>query len=258
MEQRGPIDFHCHLDDAVYDANRWVIIEQCLAAGFAALVTVADPDDERSPALTAEMLARCERIDSTIGAHPHQADRYSRKTEKRILDFIDRCRTLAVGEAGLDFHYDHSTRENQAAVFRRQIALARECALPLVVHSRRAEAEVLRLLDEEGFDQPVVFHCYTGDREAADEILARGYFLSFSGIITFKKAEELREVVERTPLERLFSETDSPYLAPEPERGRTNSPLAVTRIVEKIAAIKKVEVTLLLEQIEKNYRRLKR
>jgi len=258
MGHSGLIDFHCHLDDPCFEKNRWQIIDECFASGFNRLVTVADPYNERSLELTAKMVSRYAGMDSTVGAHPHQASHYSGEVEKRILAFLVGHKVLAVGEVGLDFHYDLSPREIQVAVFRRQIAIAREHVLPLVIHSRQAEERVLQILDQEKFALPVVFHCFTGDSNAAEEILRRGYHLSFSGIITFKNAAELQAIVAKTPLERLFSETDSPFLAPEPERGRTNSPLAVSRVAEKISEIKNTDIDALLGQIARNYQGLKR
>jgi len=257
MDRVGHIDFHCHLDAPCYEKSRWSIIDRCFASGFKKLVTVADPYDEGSLERTAEILAYHPDIDCTIGAHPHQADRYSPEIERRISGFRERFKTLAIGEVGLDFHYNSSSPENQINTFKRQIALARECSLPLVIHSRLAEEQVLEILARERFAQTVVFHCYTGDGDAAKEILNRGYFISFSGIITFKKAEELRRIVEETPLDRLFSETDSPYLAPEPHRGRTNTPLAVIQVAAKIAEIKKVDLSIVLEHIARNFQGLK-
>jgi len=258
MGQAGHIDFHCHLDDPCFNESRWRIIDQCFQAGFSRLVTVADPYDEASLERTKEILDYHGAVSACAGAHPHRADAYSPAIEKKLLHFLDRAKVFALGEVGLDFHYDLARRENQEAVFKRQVAIARERSLPLVIHSRKAEALVLNILDQEKFAFPVVFHCYTGDEPCAAEIVHRGYRLSFSGIITFKKAAELRAVVEQTPLERLFSETDSPYLAPEPDRGRTNTPLAVVRVAEKIAEIKKVEIQALLNQVEANFRSLQR
>jgi TatD DNase family protein len=187
MNQSGHIDFHCHLDDPCFDGDRWQIIDRCFASGFAKLVTVADAYDERSLDQTLEILSYHADIECTVGAHPHQADHYSSAIEKRILDFLGRPKVLAVGEVGLDFHYDLSPREKQLDAFERQVAIARESRLPLVIHSRKAERQVLEMLARENFTQPVVFHCYTGDWTEAEEIIARGYFLSFSGIITFKR-----------------------------------------------------------------------
>jgi TatD DNase family protein len=258
MEQGGYIDFHCHLDDPCYEGNRRDIVDRCFAAGFAKLVTVADPYEAAALERTAEIVAYHPGIACTIGAHPHNADHYSPEVERRMLDFRERFKVLAIGEVGMDLHYNFSTPENQARTFARQVALARECSLPLVIHSRQAETEVLAILAREKFPLPVVFHCFTGDGDAAREIMKRGYSLSFSGIITFKKAEELRNIVAATPLDRLFSETDSPYLSPEPNRGRTNTPLAVIQVAEKIAEIKKTELPVVLENIARNLQGLAR
>jgi TatD DNase family protein len=256
MDKKGTIDFHCHLDDPCFEKNRWQLIDQCFASGFAKLVTVADPFNEGSMSITGEMLSYHPDIHAMIGAHPHQADNYSPEVEKRQLAFYRRSKIIALGEAGLDFHYDFSSPDKQIQVFKRQIAIAREWSLPLVIHSRSAEECVLKILTQERFPNPVIFHCYTGDKLTAAEILRRGYFLSFSGIITFKNANELREIVEATPLSQLFSETDSPYLAPEPNRGTTNTPLAAMLVVEKIAAIKKTDGSIINAETNKNFSRL--
>lgn len=256
MEPAGYIDFHCHLDDPSFAGERHDLVERCRAAGFRCLVTVADAYDEASLEATAELLARHDLVAATVGAHPHNAGGYSPQVERHLLAFLDRHRVLALGEVGLDFHYDLAPRDRQEEVFRRQAAIAAERRLPLVIHSREAERRVLDILEEERFPGPVVFHCFTGDAQAAAEILNRGYFLSFSGIVTFRNAEALRQVVAETPLERLLSETDSPYLAPEPERGRRNTPLAVARVVERIAAVKGVAEPEVLAQVAANLQRL--
>jgi TatD DNase family protein len=258
MDQPGPSDFHCHLDDPAFDLQRQAIIAGCVAAGFTRLVTVADAYSPRSLELTAALAAEHTIIAVTVGAHPHQACDYSPAVEKRLVDFLAGCEVLALGEIGLDFHYDLSPRDMQLAAFRRQVAIASEHGLPLVIHSRQAEAQVLKVLDEERFAGPVVFHCYTGSGADAAEIVQRGYFLSFSGIVTFRKADALRDVVAQTPPECLFSETDSPYLSPEPGRGQTNTPLNVTRVVERIAAIKGTSVAELQQRIAANYQGLRR
>ena len=256
MGTNGTIDFHCHLDDPCFEKNRWQLIDQCFACGYAKLVTVADPFNTESLEKTNEMLSYHPDIHAVIGAHPHQADNYSPEIEKRISAFYQKNKILAVGEVGLDYHYNLSASDTQITVFKRQIAIAREWSLPLVIHSRKAEEIVLKILALEKFANPVVFHCYTGDKHAAAEILQRGYFLSFSGIITFKNANVLREIVETTPLPQLFSETDSPYLAPEPNRGTTNTPLAARLVVEKIAEIKKTDSSIINIETIKNFQRL--
>ena len=249
------MDFHCHLDDNAFDGQRLEIVKQCFAAGFSRIVTVADPYQPGSVKRTDEVLAH-ENMYCMTGAHPHNADQYTPEIEKRILEFIETRHAIGYGEAGLDFHYNLSTPENQRRVFQRQIALAAELQLPLIIHSRKAEQEVLSLLEKEKFQQPVVFHCYTGNKEDALEILARGYYISISGIITFKNAEYLREIVNIIPLERIFTETDSPYLAPVPFRGKTNTPLRVMLVAEKIAEIKGIPVENLNRGVNENFHRL--
>ena len=256
MHASGYVDFHCHLDDPCFEENRWQLIDQCFAAGFSRLVTVVDPFNARSAEATGEILAYRRDIHAVIGAHPHQADDYSPEVEKRIFAFQQSQKIIAVGEVGLDYHYNLSSRDNQVTVFKRQVAIAREWSLPLVIHSRQAENIVLEILEGEKFPNPVIFHCFTGDKSAASEILARGYSISFSGIITFKKAQPLREIVAMTPLRQLFSETDSPYLAPEPDRGKTNTPLAVRQIVDKIAEIKQTDAGAVNAEINQNFHRL--
>lgn len=255
-DKTGYSDFHCHLDDECFDKNRWQLIDRCFSDGIERIVTVADPFEKTSMEQTEKILAYRENIFSICGAHPHQADRYFLEIEKTILAFLKKEKVVAVGEVGLDFHYDFSSRENQRNTFRRQIAIAREMNLPLVIHSRNAEAEVLKILAEERFSLPVVFHCFTGSKPLAEEILHRGYGISISGIVTFKKADVLREIVEIIPLQQLFSETDAPYLAPEPKRGEINTPLGVIAVVEKIAAVKNMDVTQINAAIAKNLQRL--
>lgn len=247
-----PIDFHCHLDDPVFAERRSAIIAECRAAGFRRLVLAVDPYQESSPDVSREMLAEEDLFRATIGAHPHRANEYSPAVERRITDLLAHPLVFALGECGLDFHYDFSPRDDQERVFRRQIALAVEHGKPLVIHSRKAEELILQILEEEGFSLPVVFHCYTGSPEVAREIVNRGYGISISGIVTFKKAEELRIVATKTPLDRLFTETDSPYLAPEPQRGRTNTPLAIPVIAATLARLRGVPLEEIYTAVEKN------
>lgn len=252
LSKIGHCDFHCHLDDECFEQNRWQIIDQCFSQGMASIISVADPVKNTSLVKTEEILAYNPNIYAVCGAHPHQANQYSLEIEKNILNFRKKVKILAIGEVGLDFHYDFATRENQINTFKRQIAIARELALPLVIHSRNAEAELLKILETEKFALPVVFHCFTGNEFAAEEILKRGYSISISGIITFKKADELREIVKTIPLKQLFSETDSPYLSPEPRRGGINTPLNVIHVVEKIAVIKNMDTAQINAAISRN------
>lgn len=252
------MDFHCHLDMKAFDHNREEIAAEFFNSGFSRLVTAADPYEANSFEKTREILSYHKNIYCTAGAHPHSADRYTPAIEKNLLDFIHGSGAVAVGEAGIDFHYNLSTPGNQLNVFKRQIAIAQELQMPLVIHSREAEALVIKTLEEAKFLFPVVFHCYTGNMENAREILKRGYYISISGIVTFrqKKTDYLRDIVREIPLDRIFTETDSPYLAPEPFRGNPNTPLSVRYVAEKIAEIKGIPVEKLNRCVNENFERL--
>lgn len=250
------IDFHCHLDYNEFDNNRKAIVDECFNSGFTKIVTVADPYEEGSYERTKEVLQCNENVCCMAAAHPHKADQYSPEIESGILKFIEENNAIGYGEAGLDFHYNLSSPENQRKVFKRQIAIAHELQLPLIIHSRKAEQEVLKFLEELKFDLPVVFHCYTGSKEDAAEIIKKGYYISISGIVTFKNAEFLRDVVKIIPLNRIFTETDSPYLSPVPFRGKTNTPLRVTLVAQKVAEIKGISVEQLNRFISENFNRI--
>ena len=258
METQPPVftDFHAHLDDPLFEPNRFPLIDQCVREGIDRIVTVANPNETGSFQTTAEMLHYSAHVLAVVGAHPHQADSYSAEIENRILKFLENRTVIGVGEVGLDFHYQFADRQNQINVFQRQIAIAKEAGLPLVIHSREAESEILEILNREKCTVPVIFHCYTGGIREAEEMTKKGFFISISGIVTFKNANRLREVVQRIPLANLFTETDSPYLAPEPYRGKPNSPLLVRNVAEKIAAIKNIPLNELTQAVERNLQSL--
>lgn len=250
------IDFHCHLDYKEYDGSRKEMVDECFNSGFSTIVTVADPYEEGSYERTVEALQYNANVYCMAAAHPHNADRYTPEIETGIVKFIEENNAVGFGEAGLDFHYNLSTPDNQRRVFRRQIAMADELQLPLIIHSRNAEPEVMSTLEEAKFGRPVVFHCYTGSIEDAREILARGYHLSISGIVTFKKTEFLREIAAMVPLDRIFTETDSPYLSPVPYRGKTNRPLRVMQVAETVAEVKGIPVQQLNTAVIENFQRI--
>jgi len=249
------MDFHCHLDMEAFDENREATVKEFFESGYSKLVTVADPYEPGSFEKTREILSYNENVFCMAAAHPHNADGYTPEIEKSLIRFISDSGAVGFGEAGLDFYYNLSTPENQVRVFRRQIAIARELRLPLVIHSREAEPVVLQTLEETKFDRPVVFHCYTGNMTDAEEILKRGYFISISGIVTFKqkKTDYLRDIARMIPLDRLFTETDSPYLSPEPFRGKDNTPVRVRYTADKIAELKGIPVSELNNAVIGNF-----
>jgi TatD DNase family protein len=221
------IDNHCHLrvddDGAIADARD---------AGVARLITVGT-DLEHS--LIAVRVAEANAdVWATAGVHPHDAT----QGLDGIAALLTHPKVVAVGEAGLDYYYDHSPRDVQQSVFAAQIALANAHDLPLVIHTRDAWEDTFRILDREGTPRRTVFHCFTGGPDEADGALARGALLSISGIVTFKSATDVREAIARAPIDRLLVETDSPYLAPVPHRGKPNRPALVPLIGAAVATLK--------------------
>ncbi|HNX97381.1 MAG TPA: TatD family hydrolase [Candidatus Aminicenantes bacterium] len=251
----GWLDFHCHLDDPDFDADRDRVATDGFATGAWRIVSAADPYEGRSLELTRALADRHPGVRVTAGAHPHRASDYSAEVERRLLEFLPGPATVGLGEVGLDRHYQYSPLEDQERVFRRQIALARELALPLIIHSREAEERVLELLDLERFDRPFAFHCYTGSEPTAAAIVARGGLVSISGIVTFRKAEAVQHIAATLPAASLLTETDSPYLAPEPHRGGRNTPQAVPAILRRIAELRGQGPESLAEVVRENARR---
>ena len=177
---------------------------------------------------------------ASLGVHPHDARHYNSDVGQQIFDFMQHPRMVAWGEIGLDYHYDNSPRREQQDAFREQIRLAQKAGKPIIIHTREAEEDTLRILKEEyqGHESPPgVAHCFTGDQAMAEGCLELGFYLGFGGILTFPKAEELRQVAALAPLERILVETDSPYLAPVPHRGRTNEPAYAALVGSKLSEI---------------------
>ncbi|HSP03326.1 MAG TPA: TatD family hydrolase [Acidimicrobiales bacterium] len=208
-------DDHCHLPD---DDSVGEVLAAARAAGVERLVHVGT--DLGSSRSAMALAAAHDGVWATAGVHPHEARHGVDGIEELLTD--PSC--VAVGECGFDFHYDHSPRDVQRDVFAAQVALAHAHDKALVIHTREAWEETFEVIDAEGVPERTVFHCFTGGADEADECLARGAFLSFSGIVTFPSADDVRAAAARCPLDRMLVETDSPYLAPVPKRGRTNEP----------------------------------
>jgi len=225
------VDSHCHLYDT-RGADVADVVAAARAAGVTTMVNVGC--DDATTAAAIEIAERFDGVHATAGLHPHEA----RHGVDTILRHLDHPSVVAVGEAGLDHHYEHSPAADQRRAFAAQVQLAHERALPLVIHTREAWAETFDILDGEGTPERTVFHCFTGGPEELRGCLERGAFVSFSGIVTFKAAVDLHEAARRCPMDRLLVETDSPYLAPVPHRGRTNEPAYVTHVVAAIATLR--------------------
>jgi TatD DNase family protein len=227
-EPAGYVDTHCHLYDT-RGVPQVDIIEAARAAGVTTMIDVGCDADTTARAIATA--AEYDGIFATAGLHPHEA-KFGVDT---IVGFLDDPHVIAIGECGLDYYYDHSPRELQREAFAAQIQLAHERHLPLVVHTRDAWDDTFDVLAAEGAPERLIFHCFTGGPAEANRCLDLGAFLSFSGIVTFPSSAEVKAAAARCPMDRMLAETDSPYLAPVPKRGRTNQPAFVTHVVQHLA-----------------------
>ena len=232
------IDSHVNLHAPQFDDDRDAVIARARAAGVGLMVEISDKLSTFD-ATHALAMAHAD-IWATVGVHPHEAKDYADLTADRLVELAARSKVVGVGECGLDFHYDLSPRDVQAAVFRQHIEAARRTGLPLVVHTREADAVMADILTEEQARGPFRFlmHCYTSGPELAEKAAELGAWFSVSGIATFKAATEVREIIAAMPADRIIVETDCPYLAPVPHRGRRNEPAYVGHVLEKLAGIR--------------------
>jgi TatD DNase family protein len=261
------IDSHCHIDGEQFDADRDDVVWRAKEAGVAAMLNVGtgDPhsDDLRRAVAVAE---KYDNVFASVGVHPHDARLYDDKAEEHLTELVRSSKkVIAWGEIGLDFYYDHSPRDVQKEVFRRQIGVARALGLPVIVHSRDANDETVEILTEKfGTRQPDagvgapagVMHCFGGTPAMAEELMAIGFMISFAGNVTFKKAQNLREAALVVPLDKLLVETDCPFLAPVPVRGKRNEPAYVLHTARFIAELKGVEFDDLARATTRNFARL--
>ncbi len=232
-------DTHCHLADPKLRPDAGAIIERGRAAGVRAFVSVGAIGSIETDAATVAIAERYPDVYAVVGVHPHDAATADSHRFDRLRDLARSARVVAIGESGLDFHYLHAPREVQEASLRRHLELAAELDRPIVIHCREAEARLVEIVREAGMPPRAgVIHCFTGDAVAAREFLALGFYISFSGILTFKNAGALREAALAAPDDRVLVETDAPYLAPEPYRGRVNEPAYVARTLEVLARLR--------------------
>jgi len=247
------VDSHCHLDFADFAAERDAVVARARAAGVATMLTIGTRLDE-----FAGVRAIAETypdIWCSVGAHPHEATDHHAVTAAELAALAAHPRVVGIGETGLDYHYDHSPRDEQARVFRTHIAAARESGLPLIIHAREADDDIARILREEQAERGVL-HCFSSGRGLAEAALELGFYISMSGIVTFKSADDLRAIVRDVPLDRLLVETDAPYLAPVPYRGRRNEPAYVATTAAAVAALKGVAPEELARATTDNFFRL--
>jgi TatD DNase family protein len=227
------VDSHCHLPEDPDEAA--VVVAEAREHGVTTMVTVGC--DRASSLVNLALAGRFDGVHATVGLHPHEA-RHGVASIADLFTPATGAAPIAVGECGLDYHYDHSPRDDQRVAFAEQIALANRLGLPLVIHTREAWDDTFAILDAEGVPERTVFHCFTGGPDEARRCLDRGAFLSFSGIVTFRTATELHEAARLCPADRMLAETDSPYLAPVPNRGKTNQPAFVVHVVQRLAELR--------------------
>ncbi|MGE3530003.1 MAG: TatD family hydrolase [Methyloceanibacter sp.] len=232
------VDSHCHLDFPDLRCELDSVLARARAAGIGPIVTISTRV-RRFGEIEAIVEAH-EGVFCSIGTHPHNAAEEPDVTAAELVEIARHPKVVAVGEAGLDYHYDHSPRDAQAKSFRTHIAAARETGLPLVIHAREADDDIAGILEEESAKGafPFVLHCFTSGPELARRGLALGGYVSFSGVLTFKNAETLRAIAAEVPADRLLVETDAPYLAPEPMRGKTNEPAYVAHVASRLARVR--------------------
>lgn len=246
-------DTHCHLTcDDLYDRIEEVVADAD-EAGVRRMVTVAceeDKDFERA----LELNRRWRNIHVAAGYHPHIAARIGEEALNRLGAVWNTCQVVAAGEMGLDYHYDFSPRARQADLFKRQLELAARADLPVIIHCREAHEDVLRILLEQGYsDRRVVFHCFSGTADEAAELRSHGWYLSFTGVLTFKNAEAVRQACRETPADKLFFETDAPYLSPEPVRKqRPNTPANMVHTVRLAAELRGEDYAFLAQSATNN------
>ncbi|MEJ2374770.1 MAG: TatD family hydrolase [Pseudolabrys sp.] len=250
------VDSHCHLDFPDFASELDAVITRARAAGVGRIVTISTRVKKR-----AQVLAIAERFHDvfcSVGTHPHNAQEETNIDAEALIALAEHPKIVAIGEAGLDYYYDTSPRDLQEESFRRHIAAARQTQLPLVIHSRDCDADMARILEEERGKGafPAVLHCFTGSRELAFKAMELGLHISFTGILTFKRSDELRALAADLPGERIMVETDAPYLAPMPYRGKRNEPAYVVETAKVLAAARGVSAEQIAAQTTENFFRL--
>ena len=234
------IDSHCHLADKKFNADLSDVIDRAVAAGVDRMICIADSLEEGERCI--EIAERFDNVWATVGVHPHVSEKYEVGSTKRLKELVlSSEKVVAIGEIGLDYHYDNSPREVQRSVFKEQLEIAKELNLPAVLHNRESISDLKQIISE--VDPPqLVLHCCTEKWDDVADFIERGYLLSFTGIATYPKSEDIRETIRHCPIEQLMIETDSPYLAPEGLRGKRCEPAYVVEVAKLVAALKGLSV----------------
>jgi len=252
------IDSHCHLDNAQFDPDREAVIDRALAAGVERMLVIGTGEGPPDLEAGIRLADRHQPIYATVGIHPHDASKAMPDTYTRLRELLKQPKVVALGEIGLDYHYDHSPREVQRAVFLEQMLIAGEARKPVVIHTREAWEDTIALL--ETYWRPYglggIMHCFSGNADQAALCVDLGFHLSFGGIVTFPKSADVQEAARRTPPDRLLIETDAPYLAPVPYRGKRNEPAFVAETARKLADLRGVAAEEIARITSENFLRL--
>lgn len=243
------IDTHCHLDFPPFDPDRDQVIQRAREAGINYFINIGATLE--SCAASCALAHKYSEIYTSVGVHPHDADTFDQQAQARLKQLACEKKVVAIGETGLDYYRNLSSQANQKQAFAKQIELAKDLKLPLVIHSRQAERDVLQIL-KSALPLAAVVHCFSGDASFLKECLDCGFFISYTCNITYKKAQGLREMVSLTPLDKLMLETDAPYLSPEGFRGKRNEPFQIKLLADEISRIKGVSFAEIAEQTTQN------
>lgn len=252
------IDSHCHLDDSKFDADRDAVIERALEAGVSHMVAIGTGDGPPDLEAGLRLAGRYSMISATVGVHPHNAAAAGDSTFVRLRELARHDKVIAIGEIGLDYHYDFSPREAQRAVFGEQLRIARESGLPISIHTREAWDDTFAMLERDWAPAglPGVMHCFTGGPAEARRALQLGFTLSFSGILTYPKATDIQAAAKLAPADRLLVETDAPWLAPGPRRGKRNEPAFVVETAQRLADLRGETFASLCAATRENFHRV--
>ena len=250
------VDSHCHLDDEQFAQDRDETIERARAAGIERMMAIGTGNGPPDLEAGIRLADRYPFVFATAGVHPHDAAKATPETLDRLAELAKHPKVLAIGEIGLDYHYDFSPRPVQRSVFTQQLSVAARAQKPIVIHTREAWDDTLAAVREHGLPFGGIMHCFTGGPKEAEQALALGFHLSFGGIVTFPKANGVRQAAASTPEDRLLVETDAPYLAPVPHRGKRNEPAFLVETVRRLAEVRGVTADNIALLTSRNFDRL--
>jgi TatD DNase family protein len=247
------VDSHCHLEFPEFAPEQEAVISRARAAGIGHMLTISTRVSRFAEIV--QIAEAHDDISCSLGTHPHSAEEEGDITTAKLVEIGQHPKVVGIGETGLDYYYDNSPRELQQEAFRRHIRAALELDIPVIVHTRDAEADTMRILQEEGAGANLsgVLHCFSSSRSLAEQALEFGFHISFSGIVTFKKSDDLRETARNVPLNRMLVETDAPFLAPIPKRGQRNEPAYVTLTAGVLAGLHGIEPEMLAARTTDNF-----